>query len=125
MFGLLCAAGFVIWGMTGVMMAAGFSLFTLLSVGRGSPKMVLKMYKAKPLSAGELPQLQQMFDSLTTRAELEHKPTLYYIPSKMLNAFATGRGEQSVVAVTHGLLEKMSNREIGGVLAHELSLIHI
>ena len=123
MFSLLCLAGFAIWGTAGMMLAAGFSLFMLLSVGRGSPKMVLKMYKAKPLGEGDLPQLQQMFDSLVARADLEHKPTLYYIPSKMLNAFATGKGEQTVVAVTHGLLDKMNNREIGGVLAHEISHI--
>lgn len=123
MFSLLCLAGFAIWGSTGLLMAAGFSLFTLFSVGRGSPKLVLKMYKAKALGPNDFPELQQMFDSLAARADLEHKPVLYYIPSKMLNAFATGRGKQSVVAVTHGLLENMSNREIGGVLAHELSHI--
>ena len=123
MFGLLCAAGFVLWGAIGVVMAAGIAGFTILSVGRASPKMVLKMYKAKALGPRDLPELQEMFARLVERANLEHKPTLYYVPSKMLNAFATGRGDQTVVAVTHGLLDKMNNREIGGVLAHELSHI--
>ena len=123
MFGLLCLAGFAVWGGFGIIMAAGIALFTVMSVGRASPKMVLKMYKAKALGPRDLPELQEMFDRLVARADLEHKPTLYYVPSKMLNAFATGRGEQTVVAVTHGLLDKMNNREIGGVLAHELSHI--
>lgn len=123
MFGLLCIAGFVLWGGLGIIMAAAFAGFTVLSVSRASPKMVLKMYKAKALGPRDLPQLQEMFDRLVARADLEHKPTLYYVPSKMLNAFATGRGDQTVVAVTHGLLDKMNNREIGGVLAHELSHI--
>ena len=123
MFALLCAAGFVLWGGLGVLMAAAFSAFTVLSVRRASPKMVLKMYKAKALGPRDLPELQEMFDRLVERADLEHKPTLYYVPSKMLNAFATGRGNQTVVAVTHGLLDKMNNREIGGVLAHEISHI--
>ena len=126
MFALLCFAGFAIFGPLGFFMAAGIAAFTLFSVGRVSPKMVLKMYKAKALGPRDLPQLQEMFDRLVERADLEHKPTLYYVPSKMLNAFATGRGNETVVAVTHGLLDKMNNREIGGVLAHELlSLIHI
>lgn len=123
MFALLCFAGFAIWGGLGVVMAAGVAAFTLFSVGRASPKMVLKMYKAKALGPRDLPDLQEMFDRLVERADLEHKPTLYYVPSKMLNAFATGRGSETVVAVTHGLLDKMNNREIGGVLAHELSHI--
>jgi len=123
MFSLLCLAGFVLWGGMGVLMAAGISAFTIFSVGRASPKMVLKMYKAKALGPRDLPELQEMFDVLVERAGLEHKPTLYYVPSKMLNAFASGRGSQSVVAVTHGLLDKMNNREIGCVLAHELSHI--
>ena len=123
MFGLLCLAGFVLWGGMGVLMAAGVSAFIITSAGRASPKMVLKMYKAKALGPRDLLQLQEMFDSLVERADLEHKPTLYYVPSKMLNAFASGRGSQTVVAVTHGLLDKMNNREIGGVLAHELSHI--
>jgi len=45
------------------------------------------------------------------------------VPSEMMNAFAVGRGEHAVVAVTHGLLEHMNNRELGGVLAHEISHI--
>ena len=123
MFGLLCVAGFVLWGGLGVIMAAALAGFTVMSVSRASPKMVLKMYKAKALGPQDLPELQDMFNRLVARADLEHKPTLYYVPSKMLNAFATGRGDQTVVAVTHGLLEKMNNREIGGVLAHEISHI--
>ena len=63
-------------------MAAGVSAFIITSAGRASPKMVLKMYKAKALGPRDLPQLQEMFDSLVERADLEHKPTLYYVPSK-------------------------------------------
>ncbi len=123
MFSLLALTGFVIWGGMGVVMAIGLSLFLIFTVSRASPKMVLKMYKARPFGPRDLPALQDIFDRLVERADLEHAPTLYYVPSKMMNAFATGRGEQTVVAVTHGLLEHMNNREIGGVLAHELSHI--
>ena len=123
MFGLLALTGFVIWGPLGVLFAAIISLFLIYSVSRASPKMILKMYKAKALGRNDLPELQDLFDRLVERAGLEHKPTLFYVPSEMMNAFATGRNEQTVVAVTHGLLQHMNNREIGGVLAHELSHI--
>jgi len=123
MFVLLCVAGYVLLGGLGVLLAAALAGLTIFSVSRASPKMILKMYKAKELGPRDLPQLQEMFDRLVDRAGLEHKPKLYYVPSAMLNAFASGRGDETVVAVTHGLLDKMSNREIGGVLAHELSHI--
>ncbi len=123
MFALLALTGLVIWGPLGVLLAAGISLFLIYSVSRASPKMILKMYKAKPLGRNDLPELQDLFDNLVDRADLEHNPMLFYVPSKMMNAFATGRGEQTVVAVTHGLLQHMNNREIGGVLAHELAHI--
>lgn len=123
MVALLGVAGFSLMGSLGVVIAMGFAGFLILSVGRASPKLVLKMYKAQPIAAGDLPELHRMFDVLVERAALEHRPQLYYVPSKMLNAFATGRGPESVVAVTHGLLQNMNNREIAGVLAHELSHI--
>lgn len=123
MFALLGLTGFAIWGPFGILLSIIISLFLIYSVSRASPKLLLKMYKAKPLGPRDLPELQDLFDRLVERAGLEHEPTLYYVPSKMMNAFATGRGEQTVVAVTHGLLQHMNNREIGGVLAHELSHI--
>jgi len=123
MFALLGLTGFAIWGPLGILLSVLVSMFLVYSVSRASPKLLLKMYKARQLGPRDLPELQDLFDRLVERADLEHKPTLYYVPSKMMNAFATGRGEQTVVAVTHGLLQHMSNREIGGVLAHELSHI--
>lgn len=123
MFALLGLTGFAIWGPLGIVLSVLVSLFLISAVGRASPKVVLKMYKAKAFGPRDLPQLQKLFDRLVDRANLEHKPQLYYVPSKMLNAFATGRGDQTVVAVTHGLLQQLNNREIAGVLAHELSHI--
>ena len=69
MFALLCVAGFALWGGIGVLMAAGIAIFTLMSAGRASPKLVLKMYKAKALGPRDLPQLQEMFDRLVERAD--------------------------------------------------------
>ena len=60
-------------------------------------------------------------DSATLRAELPAMPRLYYVPSRMMNAFAVGKPEDSAIAVTDGLLRGLSLRQLTGVLAHEIS----
>ena len=52
-----------------------------------------------------------------------HRPRLYYIPSRMLNAFAVGERDDAVIALTDGMLRTLSLRELAGVLGHELSHI--
>lgn len=120
---ILSITGFALSGAVGILVALGTAGFLILSSRRASPAMLLKMYKARVINKNELHELQQIFSNLVKRADLEHSPTLYYVPSEMLNAFAVGRGKQAVVAVTHGLLEHMNNRELAGILAHELSHI--
>ncbi|MCP3951914.1 MAG: zinc metalloprotease HtpX [Desulfobacterales bacterium] len=86
-----------------------------------SDKLVLKMYRAKPISAGEAPELYQTVQILTRRAGLP-MPKVYIIPQDQPNAFATGRNpENAAVAVTRGLMNLMDRDEIEGVLAHELA----
>jgi heat shock protein HtpX len=58
---------------------------------------------------------------LAARAGLPAAPTLYYVPSAMINAFAVGTRGNSAIAVTDALLRALSPRELAGVLAHELS----
>lgn len=120
---ILGLTGFVLYGTTGLVLALILAMVLIFMSGRASPALVLKMYKAQPIADNDLPELQQMFRTLVQTADLPHLPKLYFVPSKMMNAFAVGRGDQSVVAVTHGLLKHMNNREIGGVLAHEISHI--
>ena len=64
-----------------------------------------------------------MLDRLAARAGLRHRPRLYYIPSRMLNAFAVGERDDAVIALTDGMLRTLSLRELAGVLGHELSHI--
>ena len=85
-----------------------------------SDRVVLAMYRAKPISAAEAPELHAMMTELADRAELP-MPRLYLIQNDTPNAFATGRSpEHAVVAVTSGLLRVLDREEISGVLAHEL-----
>ena len=120
---LLALSGYVIGGGLGFTIACGVALFLILSSSRASPNLILKMYKAVPISQDQAPQLVSAFHAVVERSGLDHMPSLYYVPTQMLNAFAVGRGQQTAVAVTHGLLQNMNLREVTGVLAHEVSHI--
>jgi heat shock protein HtpX len=85
-----------------------------------SDKMVLKMYRAQPVTAQEAPELHDIVESLTQRARLP-MPKICIIQSDAPNAFATGRNPQhAAVAVTSGILRILHRDELEGVLAHEL-----
>lgn len=86
-----------------------------------SDTIVLRMYRAQPVSPREAPQIYEIVQRLVQRANLP-MPKLFVIPQQAPNAFATGRNpEHAVVAVTQGLLDIMDRDEIEGVLAHELA----
>jgi heat shock protein HtpX len=88
-----------------------------------SDKMALKMSRAEPIEESEAPRLYQIVRELTTRADLP-MPRLYMIPQDQPNAFATGRNpKHSAVAVTRGITKLLSEDELRGVLAHELTHI--
>lgn len=86
-----------------------------------SDKMVLAMYRAKPVSEGQAPQVHAIVRRLAERGGLP-MPKLYLIPSDSPNAFATGRNpKHAAVAVTQGIVRLLGAEELEGVLAHELS----
>ncbi len=104
----------------------GIFLTTLLILSF-RPKMptwlVMKLYRASPLSYQDAPELSQIVERLAQRARLTTTPSLYYVPSSSLNAFTTGNSDDSAIAITDGLLRTLSLRELAGVLAHEVSHI--
>ncbi len=86
-----------------------------------SDKMVLSHYKAMAVSQKNAPKLYEIVQRLATNASLP-MPKVYIIPEEAPNAFATGRNpSHAAVAVTQGLLNLMTDEEIEGVLAHEMS----
>ncbi|WP_331774450.1 zinc metalloprotease HtpX [Sulfurospirillum sp. 1612] len=86
-----------------------------------SDKMVLAHYKGKEVDARSAPGLYKIVQRLSQKANLP-MPKIYIIPESAPNAFATGRNpEHAAIAVTEGLLNLLDEREIEGVLAHELS----
>ncbi|MFN9246778.1 MAG: zinc metalloprotease HtpX [Planctomycetota bacterium] len=118
---LMIAIGWLLFGQLGVWIAAGLAVYNLLFGATISPLAVLRAYHAQPLTAYEAPELLSLFSQLVERADLPHPVQLWYVPSQVPNAFAVGTGKDSSVAVTDGLLRLMSQRELAGVLAHELA----
>jgi heat shock protein HtpX len=121
--GLLALCGWVLFGpdgLVGVALGAGVAL--ALSP-RVSPRLVLRLYRAREIGPRDLPEVPGVLAALAERAGLERVPRLYYVPSRMLNAFAVGGRDDAVIAVTDGMLRALDLRELAGVLAHEVSHI--
>jgi heat shock protein HtpX len=121
--GLAAAIAWVVYGPEGLIWAALFGGVGLWVLSRVSPEIVLKLYKARELDEHEVPELHALMRQLTARADLPAVPRLYYVPSKMLNAFAVGKAADSAIAVTDGLIRAMNLRQLAGILAHEVSHI--
>ena len=86
-----------------------------------SDKIALKSSHAQPVTREEMPRLYTVMERLCAKANLP-MPKLYVIPQPAPNAFATGRSpSHASVAVTEGLMQLMTDDELEGVIAHELS----
>ena len=86
-----------------------------------SDKIALASSGAQPVTREQLPRLYEVMERLAAKANIP-VPKLYVVPQAAPNAFATGRNpHHASVAVTQGLLELMTDDELEGVIAHELS----
>jgi heat shock protein HtpX len=118
---LLVLIGGALGGQHGMLLA--FVLAMVMNLGSYwfSDRIVLAMYGAQPVDEAQAPALHRIVRTLATRAGIP-MPRVYIIAQETPNAFATGRSPQhAAVAVTEGILRVMSEEELEGVLAHELS----
>lgn len=117
---LLVFAGRLIGGNGGMAMALVLAVVMNISAYWFSDKIALSMARARPVDEVQAPELFRVVRDLARQAQLP-MPKVYVIEQAAPNAFATGRDPQhAVVAVTAGILEVVSERELRGVLAHEL-----
>ncbi|HOC16634.1 MAG TPA: zinc metalloprotease HtpX [Vicinamibacterales bacterium] len=117
--GLLLVIGQLLGGQSGLVIAFGFAVVMNFASYWFSDKIVLMMYKAQPV--GPEHPLARVVDRLAQRGGLP-MPKVYVIPDLSPNAFATGRNPQhAAVAATEGLLRILDERELEGVIAHELA----
>ena len=120
---MLIAIGGILGGKTGMTFAFIIAFGMNFISYWFSDKIVLKMYKAKPVSQSDAPELYGMVRRLAQKAELP-MPEVYIIEQAQPNAFATGRNpENGAVAVTTGIMQILTQEELQGVIAHELAHI--
>jgi heat shock protein HtpX len=127
--GMLMAAIMALFGVVGALLGGGQGMLLALVFGAAmnlwaywfSDTMVLKLYRAQEVDEHSAPELYGMVRELAGRAGLP-MPRVYVIDEPQPNAFATGRNpEHAAIAATKGILQLLSERELRGVLAHELS----
>jgi heat shock protein HtpX len=119
--GLFLAVGYMIGGQVGMLIALAVALGMNFFAYWNSDKLVLRMHGAQEVDARSAPRLFNIVQQLAQRAGLP-MPRVYIMQTEQPNAFATGRNpENAAVAVTTGLMDRLNEQEIAGVLAHELA----
>lgn len=126
---ILMAGIVVLFGMVGAALGGGQGMLIALLFAAGmniyaywfSDKIVLKMYNAREVDERSAPEFYRMIRELTQTAQLP-MPKVYIIDEAQPNAFATGRNpENAAVAATTGIMRILTERELRGVMAHELA----
>src|SRR3990172_3628002 len=120
---ILVFAGDAFGGRSGAMMALILAGIMNFGAYWFSDKIVLMMYRAKPVTDAEAPELYAITRDLTMKAGLP-MPKVYIMDNDTPNAFATGRNpSHAAVAVTRGIMRLLSKEELTGVIGHELAHI--
>ena len=124
--GLLLISGFsawLLWSWPGVLAA----LASVAAIATFAPRLpaeaTMRLYRAKPIDPAHGGQILHIVEILSTRAGLSPAPAVYVVPSMAINAFAAGTPGRAAIAVTEGLLRRLSLGELTGVLGHEVSHI--
>ena len=120
---MLVFAGDALGGRSGAITALIFAGIMNFVTYWFSDKIVLMMYRAKPVTEADAPELYAITRDLTMKAGLP-MPKVYIMENDTPNAFATGRNPgHAAVAVTTGIMRLLTREELTGVLAHELAHI--
>ena len=121
--GIAAVAGSLLLGDGGLWLALAAAGFTLLLEPAAASGLTLRLYGARPLYPDEAPDLWAVLRELAARAGLPTVPVPHYVPSGVVNAFATGSKHHAAIALTDGLLRSLTPRELTGVLGHEIAHI--
>jgi len=121
--GLLLWVGQLIGGKSGLIIGLIFVLIMNFGSYWFSDKIVLMMYRAREVSKNEEPALHKAVEEVSKKAGIP-KPSVYILPTNHSNAFATGRSpKHAAIACTKGIMELLTEKELNGVLAHEIAHI--
>lgn len=120
---VLLLVGYLIGGYSGLTIAIVLAIVMNFTTYWFSDKIVLAMYRAKPLKEKDAPGIHKIVKEISQKMGIP-KPKIYLVPADISNAFACGRSpKHSAIAFTRGILNLLNKEEIKGVAAHELSHI--
>jgi len=114
--GYLALLGWILWGSDGIFMLMVLGVMLVLFSPTASPQLVMRLYRARPITKSEAPQIYQALNELSRRAGLNDLPVPYYLPTNVINAFAVGTREKSAIAITDGLMNvrlERTGRSVG------------
>lgn len=118
--GLFVGIGYLVGGPVGMVVALVLAGVMNFFAYWSSDKLALRMAGAREVSMTEAPRLHSMIEEVSAQAGMP-KPKVYIVDNATPNAFATGRNPQhAAVAVTTGIMNLLDERELRGVLGHEL-----
>lgn len=121
MIGVLAACAWMLGGIS-MIISAGIAVALMLAISPMiSPEVLMKMLRANPLSGEDYPAIHEMSRLLSERAGLGHKPKLFLLPGKGVNAITTGTDDNTTIAISSDALHHLSPRQMRAILAHEVA----
>lgn len=121
--GIAAAAGRLPFGEGGLWLALFAVAGALLLEPVAASALSLRLHRVRALHPQEAHEMWALLRELPARAGLPATPVPHYVPSAVVNAFATGSKQEASIALTDGLLRSLSPRELAGVLVHEVAHI--